>query len=665
MKRDYEVIVVGAGILGSALAATLARQGRDVLLVERDYSEPDRIVGELLQPGGVAALTKLGLRNCLENIDAVLVKGYQCIYHAESVGIPYTADEDNKSYEGRSFHHGKFVMALREAALAESNVTQLEATVSKLISNPETEKVMGIKTSIGDHFWAPLTVVADGCFSKFRSSYIKKKPVVRSNFVGMVLKDAVMPNPYHGHVILGANSPVLVYQIGTHDTRILVDIQGKLPSNASGELKQYLQDTVLPELPDSLRPSFEVALETERLRSMPNSFLPPSSNNTEGLIMLGDAMNMRHPLTGGGMTVALNDVRLLSELLNPDNIASLTDTKAVLSVMPTLHWRRKNLASTINVLAQALYSLFAADDERLKVLQEGCFRYFQLGGQCVDGPVGFLSGMSTRPIMLFVHFFAVALYAIYLQFCKSRVLDYPHTAVKSSNEIGVFSKLTNSYCLVAIGGSENFYSVFESELGDVIPVVHTSIGGNRIIGRMTAGNRKGLLVPASTTDQELQHLRNSLPDAVKLQRVDERLSALGNVIACNDYCAIVHPDIERETEEIIADVLGVEVFRQTIADNVLVGSYCALSNQGALVHPRTTVQDQDELSSLLQVPLVAGSVNRGSDVIGAGVVVNDWCAFAGLHTTATELQVVEQIFRLSDGQQKMEDMRSTLVETYA
>lgn len=199
----------------------------------------------------------------------------------------------------------------------------------------------------------------------------------------------------------------------------------------------------------------------------------------------------------------------------------------------------------------------------------------------------------------------------------------------------------------------------------MIPVIHTSIGGNRIIGRMTAGNRKGLLVPASTTDQELQHLRNSLPDAVKLQRVDERLSALGNVIACNDYCALVHPDIERETEEIIADVLGVEVFRQTIADNVLVGSYCSLSNQGALVHPRTTVQDQDELSSLLQVPLVAGSVNRGSDVIGAGLVVNDWCAFAGMHTTATELQVVEQIFKLSEGQQKMEDMRSTLVETYA
>jgi len=211
---------------------------------------------------------------------------------------------------------------------------------------------------------------------------------------------------------------------------------------------------------------------------------------------------------------------------------------------------------------------------------------------------------------------------------------------ENNNEIGVFSKLTNAYALVAIGGTANFYSVFESELSETIPVVHASIAGCRIIGRMTVGNRNGLLVPSTTTDQELQTLRNSLPDSVKIQRVEERLSALGNVISCNDYVALTHPDLDRETEEIIQDALGVEVFRQSVAGNVLVGSYCVFTNQGGIVHPKTSTNEQDELSSLLQVPLVAGSVNRGSEVLGAGLVANDWSLFCGLDTTATEISLL-------------------------
>jgi translation initiation factor 6 len=161
------------------------------------------------------------------------------------------------------------------------------------------------------------------------------------------------------------------------------------------------------------------------------------------------------------------------------------------------------------------------------------------------------------------------------------------------------------------------------------------------------------------------HIRNALPDSVVVQRVEERLSALGNCIVCNDHVALVHTDIDRETEDIIADVLGVEVFRQTIAGNALVGSYCKITNSGGLVHPRTTVEDMEELSSLLQIPLVAGTVNRGSDVIGAGLVVNDWAAFCGNDTTSTEISVVEGIFKLQGGnnQKISQDMRSSLIDS--
>ena len=58
---------------------------------------------------------------------------------------------------------------------------------------------------------------------------------------------------------------------------------------------------------------------------------------------------------------------------------------------------------------------------------------------------------------------------------------------ENSNDVGVFSMLTNTYAMVAIGGSENFYSVFEQELADHIPVIHTSIAGCRFVGRVAVG----------------------------------------------------------------------------------------------------------------------------------------------------------------------------------
>lgn len=198
-------------------------------------------------------------------------------------------------------------------------------------------------------------------------------------------------------------------------------------------------------------------------------------------------------------------------------------------------------------------------------------------------------------------------------------------------------------------------------------MIQTSIGGSRIVGRMLAGNKHGLLVPSITTDQELLQIRNSLPDRVAVQRVEEKLSALGNIVACNDYVALIHPDTDKATEEVIADVLRVEVFRQSVAKNAVVGSFCVLNSSGALVHPKTSAAEQKELASLLQVPVCAGTVNRGSEVVGAGLVVNDWAAFCGFDTTATEIAVIENIFKLHDKDQSrvVEEMRSTLMDALA
>ena len=61
VASDCDVVIVGCGVGGAALATALARQGRRVTVIERSMAEPDRIVGELMQPGGVKALRTLGL----------------------------------------------------------------------------------------------------------------------------------------------------------------------------------------------------------------------------------------------------------------------------------------------------------------------------------------------------------------------------------------------------------------------------------------------------------------------------------------------------------------------------------------------------------------------------------------------------------------------------
>lgn len=487
MREHYgsaDVVVVGAGVFGCAIAWAMGCQGRSVILLEKSMKQPDRIVGELLQPGGVAALEQLGMRECLEEIDAVRVLGYDVIYHGEEVRIPYpepkegqqqgaeeAAEESRtderrgthkrKRPEGRSFHHGRFISRLRQKVLTNANVTVVEATATQLVRCEYTGHVLGVEATIAAPrsaeeeaegkkstqpprdvaFFGGLTIIADGYNSKFRAAvHAGTTPISKSRFWALELQDADLPMPLHGHVLLSDNAPVLLYQIGAHETRALIDIPADLPSAspAAGGVKGHLRKVVLPSLPKRVQPAFEAALERQSLRSMPNSFLPATTNKSPGLIILGDALNMRHPLTGGGMTVALNDAVLLSDLLSPTRVPDLDDPAAVLPQLQTFHWRRKAFSSTINILAQALYALFAANDAQLRALQRGCFAYFQRGGECVDGPVGLLAGIIRQPLVLFYHFFAVALLAIWLYIVKGgAAVAMPLRAVGS---VGVFYK---------------------------------------------------------------------------------------------------------------------------------------------------------------------------------------------------------------------------------
>ncbi|KAI0723634.1 squalene monooxygenase [Fomitopsis betulina] len=443
-SKHYDVVIVGAGIAGCAFAQALSSLKRPlrICLLERSLAEPDRIVGELLQPGGVAALRALGMTSCLEGIDAIPVHGYCVVLDGKPVHIPYP-----EGYEGRSFHHGRFIQSLRKKAMAAPGVETVEATVSELVECPVSGRVLGVRATrkvegseqAGEKetFLADLTIIADGCFSNFRNTVLRgigQKPDTKSHFVGLVLQDAELPIPKQGTVVLvKGHGPVLLYQIATHDTRMFVDLKPPLPS----DIKHVVLDEIVPQLPAALQNPVQVAVAQGRLKRMPNTFFPAAEqgqSTKEGAFLVGDSWNMRHPLTGGGMTVAFNDVVILRDLL--ENVEDFTDWSDMSHVLHKWHWRRKQYASTINILSVALYDLFGADDECLEVLRTGCFKYFERGGNCVLGPVSLLAGIEQSTLTLARHFFAVALYALWVLFTHPRriVVDEKPVYIKPGIE---------------------------------------------------------------------------------------------------------------------------------------------------------------------------------------------------------------------------------------
>lgn len=213
--------------------------------------------------------------------------------------------------------------------------------------------------------------------------------------------------------------------------------------------------TLLLQIPPQIYDAFIATVDKGNIRTMPNRSMPAAPYPTPGALLMGDAFNMRHPLTGGGMTVALSDIVVLRDLLRP--LRTLNDAPTLSKHLESFYTLRKvnsvnmmglerncgsaglgfncnflisntreklltqfvwspNLqpvASTINTLAGALYKVFSSSpDQARKEMRQACFDYLSLGGVFSMGPISLLSGLNPRPLSLVAHFFAVAVYGV-------------------------------------------------------------------------------------------------------------------------------------------------------------------------------------------------------------------------------------------------------------
>lgn len=499
VKNDFTgtVLVVGGGVAGCTVALALAGRGFKVVLIERDMSVQDRIVGELLQPGGIRALERLGLSDCaVDGIDSVEVQGYvilnpdpnSCTTSGTQTVLKYPTRDPNGWLEqfgtirsatlptnltseprGRSFHHGRFVQNLRGKVLAHPAIEVIEGTVTKLIE--ENGRVVGVEYRKREEASQKLNpdepavseksdqrklhtrrcsiaLIADGIWSNFRKTLSSAEITNVGSFVGLVVDHPPMqspvPHPLHGHVILADPTPCLIYQISSTETRILVDIQGRMPSIAGGEMRRYMEEKICPQLPACFKAPFLAALETKELKSMPCKFFPAKPSLKVGALLIGDALNMRNPLTGGGMTVAIRDAELFSELLGSGNI-NFSNWDEVSSAYSCFLVERKKYASTINVLANALHDVFSntSADENSELIRRACFDYLSLGGAFAAGPIGLLAGLAPQPMILVIHFFMVGFYGIKLVMC-----DEKSSVVSLNSVLRIYSVLRVAFNII-------------------------------------------------------------------------------------------------------------------------------------------------------------------------------------------------------------------------
>jgi len=214
-------------------------------------------------------------------------------------------------------------------------------------------------------------------------------------------------------------------------------------------------------------------------------------------------------------------------------------------------------------------------------------------------------------------------------------------SILGSPNIGVYALATNNFVLVPPGMPDTKTPGLERSLA--APVVKVTLGGTALLGVLAAANSNGMVVPDFVSDEETQVLSSIVGNIV---RVESRRNALGNLILVNDRGALVAESLYREKSVIckIQDVLGVEMVQGEIAGRPYVGSFAAVTNKAALVHPLIEDEEKKLLSECLRVNVDAGTVNGGSPLVHSGILVNDHGAVVGPLAVGPELMIISNLF---------------------
>lgn len=206
--------------------------------------------------------------------------------------------------------------------------------------------------------------------------------------------------------------------------------------------------------------------------------------------------------------------------------------------------------------------------------------------------------------------------------------------VTTAEPIGIYFLASEKYLLAPHHFAQKYVSVLEEALG--IPAVREVVYDSGLLGLFCAGNSNGMVVPRGTDARSLSHALR-----INAEAIEDRHTALGNLILANDRGAIISNVFGHAAEGKIRDALGVEVARGTLAGLDTVGSCGIATNSGVLLHPEATDSEMELVEGVLKANVGIGTLNRGSPFVGSFAVGNTAGIVVGAETTPVEITRLE------------------------
>jgi 2-polyprenyl-6-methoxyphenol hydroxylase-like FAD-dependent oxidoreductase len=318
---DPEIVVIGAGVAGGALATVMARSGRSVLLLEITPEHRDVVRGEFLANWGVAEAQTLGL------YELYVQAGAHC---TDRLGF-FDEDLDPAMAEAQAIDfatvplprplalgHPRLCTILDDAAVS-AGASFLRG-VRRTHVTPGSPPVVTFEHQGGAHEIRPrLVVAADGRHGQTRRQVgipEEADPVHHWNMG--VLVDGLEDWPENLDAI-GVEDwrSYFIFPQGQGRARVYVCVNADQRERMMG-----------PEGPQNMLTSFDglcsapLARCVARGRPAGPAFGYPNNDTwtkepyTEGVVLIGDAAGHNDPIIGQGLSIAHRDVRLVSDVLN-------------------------------------------------------------------------------------------------------------------------------------------------------------------------------------------------------------------------------------------------------------------------------------------------------------------------------------------------------------